>query len=549
MRRTTLSAAALVLVVALAGTVAGVGAPAAAAEPTCFGEAATIVGTPDSDVLVGTSGPDVIVGLGGDDVIEGRGGNDVLCGGTGADGLVGSTGDDALSGDLGDDVLSGGSGNDLLLGRLGTDTCLQGPGTGAERGCERFDLQPAFPIRATFYYPWFPETWSQGGIDPFTNYRPSLGLYDSGDPSVIRAHLRAMRYGGIEVGISSWWGQGEPTDQRVRPLLRAATDTTFRWTLYYELEGYGDPAVDRIRADLRYIRSRYASDQSFLRQEGRFVLFVFSADDTGCGVVNRWARANTVGAYLVFEAFPGYLACPVQPDGWHLYGASAAEAALLPYSFSVTPGFWKAGEEPFFVRDPARWVQDVSNMLGSGARWQLVTTFNEWGEGTSVESAEEWASDSGFGSYLDALHEATPSTPDPVPNIALGMPTTASQSLPESPPSGAVDGVFDFIWNSGDYAPQWIEIDLGSPQPIGRISLLTAQSPDGDTVHRVLGKARAGDPYQLLHEFAGLTMDYQWLDHSPPTPWENVRFLRVKTTTSPSWVAWREIQVFPPSET
>jgi hypothetical protein len=65
----------------------------------------------------------------------------------------------------------------------------------------------------------------------------------------------------------------------------------------------------------------------------------------------------------------------------------------------------------------------------------------------------------------------------------------------------------------------------------------------------VLGKARAGDPYQLLHEFAGLTMDYQWLDHSPPTPWENVRFLRVKTTTSPSWVAWREIQVFPPSET
>jgi hypothetical protein len=358
--------------------------------------------------------------------MQGRGGNDVLCGGTGADGLVGSTGDDALSGDLGDDVLNGGSGDDRLLGLLGTDTCLQGPGTGAERGCERFDLQPAFPIRATFYYPWFPETW--GGIEPFTNYSPSLGLYDSGDPSVIRAHLRAMLYGGIEVGISSWWGRGESTDERVPRLLRAATDTTFRWTLYYEREGYGDPAVDRIRADLRYIASRYASDQSFLRRDGRFVLFVFSADDTGCGVVNRWARANTVGAYLVLEAFPGYLECPVQPDGWHLYGAAAAEAALLPYSFSVTPGFWKAGEEPFLVRDPARWDQNVSNMLGSGARWQLVTTFNEWGEGTSVESAEEWASASGFGSYLDALHDATPSTPDPVPNIALGMPTTATGS-------------------------------------------------------------------------------------------------------------------------
>jgi hypothetical protein len=44
-------------------------------------------------------------------------------------------------------------------------------------------------------------------------------------------------------------------------------------------------------------------------------------------------------------------------------------------------------------------------MLTSNARFQLVTTFNEWGEGTAVESALEWASPSGFGAYLDVLHE------------------------------------------------------------------------------------------------------------------------------------------------
>ena len=44
-------------------------------------------------------------------------------------------------------------------------------------------------------------------------------------------------------------------------------------------------------------------------------------------------------------------------------------------------------------------------MVASGARWQLVTSFNEWGEGTAVESAAEWASASGWGSYLDALHD------------------------------------------------------------------------------------------------------------------------------------------------
>jgi hypothetical protein len=43
-------------------------------------------------------------------------------------------------------------------------------------------------------------------------------------------------------------------------------------------------------------------------------------------------------------------------------------------------------------------------MIASGAPWQLIATFNEWGEGTAVESAQEWATSSGYGAYLDALH-------------------------------------------------------------------------------------------------------------------------------------------------
>ena len=43
-------------------------------------------------------------------------------------------------------------------------------------------------------------------------------------------------------------------------------------------------------------------------------------------------------------------------------------------------------------------------MVTSGQSWQLVTSFNEWGEGTSVESAVQWATPSGLGAYLDAPH-------------------------------------------------------------------------------------------------------------------------------------------------
>ena len=43
-------------------------------------------------------------------------------------------------------------------------------------------------------------------------------------------------------------------------------------------------------------------------------------------------------------------------------------------------------------------------MIASGAPFQLITTFNESGEDTRVESATEWQSASGYGAFLDALH-------------------------------------------------------------------------------------------------------------------------------------------------
>jgi hypothetical protein len=75
----------------------------------------------------------------------------------------------------------------------------------------------------------------------------------------------------------------------------------------------------------------------------------------------------------------------------------------------IAPGFDERSEaEPRLTRDLGRWRADVAAMLASDARWQLVLSFNEWPEGTSVESAREWATPSGHGAYLDVLHELLP---------------------------------------------------------------------------------------------------------------------------------------------
>lgn len=108
---------------------------------TCFGKAATIVGTPGPDHLVGGA-EDVVVGLGGDDELSGS----TVCGGVGNDSLWGPSslgnhldggdGDDIIRAEFGSsDVLLGGAGNDFVADTNDTDYGdLVDPGTDVMKG-------------------------------------------------------------------------------------------------------------------------------------------------------------------------------------------------------------------------------------------------------------------------------------------------------------------------------------------------------------------------------------------------------------------------------
>jgi len=304
-----------------------------------------------------------------------------------------------------------------------------------------------FPIRASFYYPWFPETMT-GTPNPFSYYSPSLGqYYDSSDPVVLSNHIRSMQYGGINLGIASWWGpngqNSSKTDYRFPLLLREAKLRNFNWAIYYEKgQLTTDPAA--IAADLAYIKANYTSDPNYLKIGGRPVIFVYNTLQPAnpCDITNVWNTANrdaSVGNgsayfYVVMKVFSGYAGCSPQPDDWHQYNPDSRSSAGSPYWFSVSPGFWLATEaNPRLERD----VNDINS--GNGAyfaavrsmvsttsyHWHLITTFNEWGEGHSVESASppnlavnshctastttlahpcSWNTASGYGAYLDILH-------------------------------------------------------------------------------------------------------------------------------------------------
>ena len=127
-------------------------------------------------------------------------------------------------------------------------------------------------------------------------------------------------------------------------------------------------------------------------------------------------------------------------------------------------------------------------------------------------------------------------------NLALGKETRTSGSLPNLPPAYAVDGSTDNWWGSGNFPSQWIEIDLGKPATIRLFRLVASQSPAGDTRHQLWVGERRESLY-LLHTFDGYTQDFSLLEYAPDSPLENIRYVRVITRNSPSWVSWREIEI------
>ena len=271
------------------------------------------------------------------------------------------------------------------------------------------------PIQAAFFYPWFPNAWDQAGIYPYTNYTPSLGLYDSRDDAVIDEQLRLAASAHIEAFISSWWGQGHHTDTAFQYILSRSerVDSPYpnlRWAIYYENESQGDPTVSQIVSDLQYLANNYFQHSGYLRVDGRPVVFVYADAADGSGMADRWAQAKAQfgsNIYVVLKVYSGYRNDPNQPDSWHQYAPAVAYDSQLPYSVTVSPGFWKVGEVPRLSRDPARFELDVQRMAASGAFWQLVTAWNEWGEGTSVEPATEFGN-----TYIDILCRNLPGTAD-----------------------------------------------------------------------------------------------------------------------------------------
>jgi len=157
-----------------------------------------------------------------------------------------------------------------------------------------------------------------------------------------------------------------------------------------------------------------------------------------------------------------------------------------------------------------------------------------------------WGLTDADGYLLEALStqrwpdSCTPTLIDP--NLARDRPVRVSRALPAEPGSAAVDGNPGTQWGAGTHAPQWIEVSLAEPATVAGIRLLAAQFPAGRTVHEVAIRIGNG-ALRVVHTFSGNTAAGDVLETTFDEPIENLTDVRITTRTSPSWVAWGEVEV------
>ncbi len=155
----------------------------------------------------------------------------------------------------------------------------------------------------------------------------------------------------------------------------------------------------------------------------------------------------------------------------------------------------------------------------------------------------------------DRLPVVTP-TPTPAAPCAIIRPVSAVASAVLSAPTDAVkaiDNDVNTMWNSGQFAtqetPVWIELNLGAVYDVQGLRVHVAQNPDASSqpkpaapFHVILTGEKA-NPTTVSTTLHKDLYNKTWEEVSFNTVATRTQYVRVLTKSSPSWVAWYELEV------
>jgi len=320
------------------------------------------------------------------------------------------------------------------------------------------------PVLA-FYYAWYDEkSWTADQVPDMP-----LSPYRSADRATIERHVHEAQSAGIDAFVQSWYGPVDnPTERNFKTLLEVAQTTGFKATVDLEVGSPFIHNVDDLKKALRHVITVHAAHPAFFRYDGRPVIFFWQ---------NRQLARDTWQAIRA-EVDPQrqtiWIAEGDDPrwldvfDGLHLYTITWVVNTNPQYTASKmrqrvdayntannTHRYWVATTMPgyddthiagranafVYPRSSAYYRQTWEAAMASTPEMIVITSFNEWREGTMIEPSVTYGR-----IYLDLTGElaavykghvsASTSTPLPTTtSTVMPVPTATPATTPTATPT------------------------------------------------------------------------------------------------------------------
>lgn len=268
-----------------------------------------------------------------------------------------------------------------------------------------------------FYYTWFDEhTWSPAKVPDLP-----LELYASRDRGAMDRHIAQAQAAGIDAFVVSWYGPwggvNNQTESNFAAMLDVAAARGFRLALDVEAVSPFVGSSAAMVEMLRHALNVHAAHPAHLRVGGRPVLFFWRQQRWDVGTW-QWIRSQVDPDHRSIWIAEGVdMAYQAVFDGHHLYTVTWTPPTDVFYTankFSrlvqqareryggyrywvatVMPGYddTRTGRPHAFARSReggAYYARTWEAAIASNPDWIIVTSFNEWPEGTYIEPSRAY---------------------------------------------------------------------------------------------------------------------------------------------------------------
>jgi len=286
-----------------------------------------------------------------------------------------------------------------------------------------------------FYYPWYTVQEGSGGVTAWGRvppHEPLMGHYSSYDERAIEAHILMAKAAGIDGFLSSWGGLGFMEEEILPKILSIAERLNFKITIYYESQrGAYQLTPQEIVDELDYIVRTYSASDAFLKVDGVPVIFIYAINayersasfwrevtenlETSVGQIFlvgdlteekhssyfdgiHWYPVFTLeSAQDVYDRYTNHMGVGAKNIDWSEAVELIQQGETLPLrqrylAFTIGPGYdMRNLGYPDYMdrRDGQAYTEYWQEALSCDPDGVLITSWNEWWEGTEIEPSTE----------------------------------------------------------------------------------------------------------------------------------------------------------------